>query len=294
MKDYIVSATAAGGYVRAFAADTKEMVGEAARRHNTSPVATAALGRMLTAAAIMATTLKGEKDLITLQVRGDGPLGGIVATSDSLLRTKGYVFNPNVELMEQYKGKLDVGRAVGKGYLSVSMDIGLKEPYSGQIELISGEIAEDLTYYFAVSQQTPSSVGLGVLVDVDYSVRSAGGFIIQLMPDAPEEAIAALERNIAAAPYMSDLLDMGHTPETVLDMLLKGLEPNITDKRETEFFCGCSKERVEKALISIGGDELKSLADDGKGAQMHCHFCNTSYDFTDLEVKQLLESAVEK
>ena len=207
MSDYIVRATAGNGSIRAFAATTRDLVQHAREIHHTSPVASAALGRMLTAAAMMGSMLKGEKDIVTLQIRGEGPLQGLVVTSDSHARVKGYVFNPNVEIPDLYPGKLNVGGAIGNGYMSVIKDIGMREPYAGRIELVTGEIADDLTYYFAQSEQTPSAVGLGVLVETDTSIRRAGGFIIQLLPDATDEMIEKLEKKLATLPYVSDLLD---------------------------------------------------------------------------------------
>ena len=209
MSDYIVRATAGNGSIRTFAATTRDLVQHAREIHHTSPVASAALGRMLTAAAMMGSMLKGEKDIVTLQIRGEGPLQGLVVTSDSHARVKGYVFNPNVEIPDLYPGKLNVGGAIGNGYMSVIKDIGMREPYAGRIELVTGGIADDLTYYFAQSEQTPSAVGLGVLVETDTSIRRAGGFIIQLLPDATDEMIEKLEKKLATLPYVSDLLDMG-------------------------------------------------------------------------------------
>lgn len=291
MSDYIVRATAGGGSIRAFAATTQEMVQHAREVHHTSPVASAALGRMLTAAAMMGSMLKGEKDLVTLQIRGIGPLKGVVVSSDSHCRVKGYVFNPNVDIPSKYPGKLDVSAAIGQGYMSVIKDIGMKEPYAGRIQLVSGEIAEDLTYYYAQSEQTPSAVGLGVLVDTDTSIRRAGGFIIQLLPDATEEVISKLEQRLNAIPYVTDLLDMGQTPEGILEMILDGLDMKILDKVSTEFYCNCTKERVEKALISIGKEELEKIVTEDKKANLHCHFCGKEYDFTEEELARLLEEA---
>ncbi len=291
MSDYIVRAVAGGGSIRAFAATTGELVQYAREVHHTSPVASAALGRMLTAAAMMGSMLKGEKDLITLQIRGLGPLKGAVVTSDSKARVKGYVFQPNVEIPSKYPGKLDVSGAIGEGYMSVIKDIGLKEAYAGRIQLVSGEIAEDLTYYYAQSEQTPSAVGLGVLVDTDTSIRCAGGFIIQLLPDASEEIISKLETRLNTIPYITDLLDMGQTPEGILNMILEGLDMKILDTVPTEFYCNCTKERVEKALISIGKEELEKIAKEDKKANLHCHFCGKEYDFSEGELTALLEAA---
>lgn len=291
MSDYIVRATAGDGSIRAFAATTRDLVQHAREIHHTSPVATAALGRLLTAAAIMGSTLKGEKDILTIQVRGDGPLQGIVVTGDSSARVKGYVYNPNAEVPDLYPGKLNVGAAIGKGYLSVMKDIGMREPYAGQIELVTGEIAEDLTYYFAQSEQTPSAVGLGVLIETDTSVRRAGGFLIQLMPEATEEMIAKLEQKLQTIPYVTDLLDMGTTPEEILQMILGDMGLQITDTVPTSFYCNCTRERVEKALISIGKEELEKIVTEDKKATLHCHFCGKEYDFDEAALLHLLDEA---
>lgn len=291
MNDYIVRATACGGSVRVFAATTRDMVQYAREIHHTSPVASSALGRMLTAAAMMGSMLKGDKDLVTLQIRGIGPLKGVVVSADCNANVKGYVFNPTVDIPSKYPGKLDVSGAIGQGYMSVIKDIGMKEPYAGRIQLVSGEIAEDLTYYFAQSEQTPSAIGLGVLVETDTSIRRAGGFIIQLLPDATEEVIAKLEQRVNTIPYITDLLDMGHTPEEVLEMIFEGMDLKILDKVPTKFYCNCTKERVEKALISIGKEELEKIVFEDKKANLHCHFCSKEYDFTEDELKNLLEEA---
>lgn len=291
MEDYIIRATAGEGSILAFASTTRNLVEQARKHHNTTPVASAALGRMLTACAMMGTTLKGEKDLLTLQIRSLGALKGIVVTSDAKSRVKGYVFYPDVDVPVKYAGKLDVGGAVGEGYLSVTKDIGLKKPYSGRIQLVSGEIAEDLTYYFAQSEQVPSSVGLGVLVDTNHSIKQAGGFLIQLMPNAPEEVIGKLEENLNKIPYITDLLDMGCTPEKILEMALEGLDLKINEKLPTEFYCNCDKARVEKALISIGEEELEKILSEDKKAELNCHFCNEKYQFDEVELKKLLTEA---
>lgn len=291
MKDYIIKATAGNGTIRAMACTTRELVEEARKHHDTSPVASAALGRMLTAVSMLGTTLKNEKDLITLQIRGLGPLKGIVATGDSQSRVKGYVFNPNVDIPSKYPGKLDVSGAIGTGYMSVTKDIGLKEPYSGRIELISGEIAEDLTYYFAQSEQVPSAIGLGVLVHTDTTIRQAGGFMVQLMPDVPEDVIAKLEHNLNRVPYTTDLLDMGKTPEEILEIILADLDMKIHEKLPTEFYCNCTKNRVEKALVSVGEEELEKIIEEDEKANLHCHFCNKEYDFSKDELITILEKA---
>ena len=286
--DYIIRATAADSQVRAFAAVTKETVETARKDHNTSPVATAALGRLLTAGAMMGVMMKGEKDILTLQVKADGPLNGITVTADSQGRVKGYVGNPEVLLPANDKGKLDVSGAVGNGFLNVIKDMGLKEPYSGQVDLQTGEIAEDLTYYFAVSEQVPSAVGLGVLMNKDNTVREAGGFIVQVMPFAEEKTIAKLEENIQTIQSVTTLLEQGHTPESLLETVFEGLDLEIMDKVPTEFYCNCSKERVEKALISIGRKDLNEMIQEGKEIELNCHFCNTNYVFSVEELKEIL------
>ena len=286
--DYIIRATAADSQVRAFAAVTKETVETARKDHNTSPVATAALGRLLTAGAMMGVMMKGEKDILTLQVKADGPLNGITVTADSQGRVKGYAGNPEVLLPANDKGKLDVSGAVGNGFLNVIKDMGLKEPYSGQVDLQTGEIAEDLTYYFAVSEQVPSAVGLGVLMNKDNTVREAGGFIVQVMPFAEEKTIAKLEENIQKIQSVTTLLEQGHTPESLLETVFEGLDLEIMDKVPTEFYCNCSKERVEKALISIGRKDLNEMIQEGKEIELNCHFCNTNYVFSVEELKEIL------
>lgn len=286
--DYIVRATAANGQIRAFAAYTKDMTEQARQHHNTSPVATAALGRLLTAGAMMGVMMKGDKDLLTLQIKAGGPLNGITVTADSKGRVKGYVGEPNVTLPANAKGKLDVAGAVGVGFLNVIMDLGLKEPYVGQTILQTSEIAEDLTYYFANSQQVPSSVGLGVLMEKNNTVKQAGGFIVQLMPFAEEETIAALEQNLAGVSSVTTLLDEGYTPEKILEKLLGNLGLEIHDTMPTEFYCNCDKQRVAKALISVGKKELQKMIDEGEEIELNCHFCNSNYNFSILELKELL------
>lgn len=288
MKDYIVRATAADSQIRAFAATTAEMTETARAYHNTSPVATAALGRLLTAGAMMGSMMKNESDVLTLQVRGDGPLGGITVTADSRAHVKGYVNNPDVMLPAK-NGKLDVGGAVGIGLLQVIKDMGLKEPYVGQTILVSGEIAEDLTYYFANSEQVPSSVGLGVLMNHDNTVRCAGGFIIQLMPFAKEETISRLEENLKKVTSVTELLDRGYSPEQLLGELLGDLGLEITDTVPTQFYCDCSKERVEKAVASIGRKELEEIIGDGEDIEVKCHFCGAAYNYTIEELKEIIK-----
>ena len=282
MADYIVRATAANAQIRAFAANTKEMVEEARRIHNTSPVVTAALGRLLTGGAMMGAMQKGEEDLLTLQVSGDGPLKGMTVTADARGNVKGYAIEPQVMLPPSKAGKLDVGGAVGKGSLRVIKDMGLKEPYVGQTVLQTGEIAEDLTYYFATSEQVPSSVGLGVLMEKDNTVKQAGGFILQLMPFAEEEVIAKLEQNLSDFTSVTRVLDEGKTPEEMLGLLLSGLDLEITDTRPAAFCCNCSRERVERAIISIGRKEIREMIEEQKPISVNCHFCNRA------QLKELL------
>lgn len=288
MNDYIIRATAANDQIRAFATVTTEMVETAREHHNTSPVATAALGRLLTAGAMMGSMMKGEKDVLTLQIKAGGPLQGITVTADSQGNVKGYVGNSDVCIPANSKGKLDVAGAVGPGFLTVIKDMGLKEPYSGQVMLQTCEIAEDLTYYFATSEQVPSAVGLGVLMNKNNTVRQAGGFIVQLMPFAEEEVISRLEQNVQKINSVTNLLEEGHTPESLLEKVLEGFDIQINEKMDTRFHCNCSKERVAKALISIGRKELNEMIQEGKPIEMNCHFCNTNYNFTVEELKEIL------
>lgn len=289
--DRIVRATAANAQLRIFTADTRELVEEARQRHKTTPVATAALGRLLTAGAIMSTMLKNESDVLTLKVMGDGPLGSITVTADGKNQVKGFVGNPNVDLPLNAKGKLDVAGAVGRGGLNVIQDLGLKEPYVGQIPLVSGELAEDLTYYYANSEQVPSSVGLGVLVDRDYTVKKAGGFIVQLLPYTTEETIDKLEANLNRLSSVTAFFEEGKTAEELVEFLCDGMEPQITDTIPVRFSCNCSRERVEKALISLGRGELSSMIDEKLPTTLNCSFCNTDYVFSVEELKELLKKS---
>ena len=291
MSDYIVRATGANHQVRAFAATTRDVVETARAAHNTSPVATAALGRLLTAGALMGTMMKNEKDMLTVQIKCDGPIQGLTVTADVNGNVKGYVVNPNVMLPPSKQGKLDVANALGLGVLSVIKDMGLKEPYVGDTILTTSEIAEDLTYYFATSEQVPSSVGLGVLMEKDNTVKQAGGFIVQVMPFVEDEVLDKLEANIAKLEPVTTMLDKGMTPEEILETVLEGMDVEYTDKLPTKFQCNCSKERVEKALISVGRKDIQEMIDDGKEIEMHCHFCNTSYPFTVEELKEILKKS---
>ena len=289
MSDRIVRATAANAQIRIFAADTKDTVETARVKHQTTPVATAALGRLLTAGAMMGTMLKGADDLLTLKITGDGLLGGIVVTADANADVKGYVGNPNADLPLNAKGKLDVSGAVGKGRLDIIRDMGLKEPYVGQTPLISGEIAEDLTFYFANSEQVPSSVGLGVLVDRDYTVKRAGGFIVQLLPNASDEVIDRLEENLSKIKSVTAFFESGLGAEDLIRVICEGMDPEITDTIPVRFYCNCSRERVEKALISIGHKELDDMIADGKEVNLNCGFCNTDYSFSVEDLKRIRE-----
>ena len=287
-KDYIVIATAADHQLRAFAVTSRDIVEKAREIHNTSPVATAAIGRLLTAASMMGSMMKGEKDVLTLQIECGGPIGGITVTADSNADVKGYVNNPNVILPPNAQGKLDVSGALGPGFLNVIKDIGLREPYNGQTHLVSGEIAEDLTYYFAVSEQTPSSVGLGVLMNKDNTVRQAGGFIIQLMPDASEETISVLEKRLAKVSSVTAMLDSGKTPEDILQELLGDMELAVLDRMAVSFKCGCSKERFARGIASIKKSDIQEMIDAGENIETCCQFCNSKYVFTPDELKEMM------
>lgn len=287
MSDYIIRATGANAQIRAFAATTKELVETARKIHDTSPVVTAALGRLLTAGVMMGVMMKGDKDLLTLQVSGEGPVKGLTVTADSKGNVKGFAYEPQVILPPNANGKLDVGGIIGNGSLRVIKDMGLKEPYIGQTDLQTGEIAEDLTWYFATSEQVPSSVGLGVLMEKDNTVKHAGGFIIQLMPFAEETVIQKLEENLSRFTSVTSELEKGKTPKQLLELLLMDLEPVFTDTVPAAFTCSCDKKRVEKAIISIGKKEIDEMIRDGKEIEVNCHFCNTAYTFSVEELKEM-------
>ena len=289
-KDYIVRASLANDSVRAFAISSTHLVAEARERHKTLPVVTAALGRLLSAGAIMGCMMKGDKDIVTVSLKGDGPAGYITVTADSHGHVKGFPGNPNVDIPRKYAGKLDVGAAVGRGLLTVSYDLGLKEPYSGQVEIQTGEVAEDLAYYFTVSEQLPSAVGLGVMVDTDSSVKYAGGFILQLLPDAPEDVIELLEKKLANLEPVTAMMEKGMTPEDMLSYIFEGVDIEFTERHDVEFYCDCSNEKVKRALAAISDKELQDIVNDGEDIEVKCYFCNTAYKFSIADIKDILSS----
>ena len=288
--DYIIRATAAGETVRAFAIKSTEMVAVARETHRTLPVVTAALGRLLSAGAMMGSMMKGENDKLTLQMKGDGPIGSLTVTADSHGNIKGFPANPAVDIPRKYAGKLDVGGAVGKGVLTVIMDLGLKEPYNGQVEIQTGEIGDDLAYYFTVSEQTPSAVGLGVMVDTDSSVKHSGGFIIQIMPNASEETISALEEKLNGAPSVTSMMEEGLKPEDILEYYLGGLGLQINETMPVRFHCDCSKEKVGRALATISTKDLEDIINDGEEIEVKCYFCNSAYTFGIDELREIMGS----
>ncbi|NMB33716.1 MAG: Hsp33 family molecular chaperone HslO [Clostridium sp.] len=289
MEDYIVRATAGDGAIRAIAAVTTGVVRKSQMTHGLSPLSTAALGRTLTAAAMMSASLKGHKDSLTVQIKGDGPIGGIVVVSDSFGSVRGYVNNPLIYLPLNEQGKFDVAGAVGKGYLNVIKDMGLKEPYVGYVDLISGEIADDITYYYAYSEQIPTVTALGVLASADEIVSAAGGFILQLMPGAGEEEITFIENKIASVPSVTKLLSEGKTPEDILKMILCERDLKIMDRTPCKYECNCSKERMERNIISLGKKEILSIANEDHGAELLCHFCNQKYWFDEEKLLSLVD-----
>ena len=292
-KDYMLRAMTRDGSLRAFAVNSKNIVSEAYKAHGTTPVVTAALGRLLSAGVMMGAMCKGDADILTISLKGDGPVGSVTVTADAKGRVKGFAANPTVEIPLKANGKLDVGGAVGHGTLTVIKDLGLKDPYIGQTELVNGEVAEDLTYYFAASEQVPSSVGLGVLVNADGTVRQAGGFIVQVMPDASDELIDRLEKNIGSLKPVTASLDSGESIEDILAQIFKDIEYDITSSSDVSFYCNCSRDRISKALISVGEAELKSMIDEGKDIEVKCHFCNKGYDFSIEDLKELLKCSMD-
>lgn len=289
-KDYIVRASLANDSVRAFAISSTHLVAEARERHKTLPVVTAALGRLLSAGAIMGSMMKGDKDIVTISLKGDGHAGYITVTADSHGHVKGFPGNPNVDIPRKYVRKLDVGAAVGRGLLTVSYDFGLKEPYSGQVEIQTGEIAEDLAYYFTVSEQLPSAVGLGIMVDTDSSVKHAGGFIVQLLPDAPEDVIELLEKKLANLEPVTTMMEQGMAPEDMLLHIFEGVDIEFTERHDVEFYCDCSKEKVKRALDAISDKDLQDIVNDGEDIEVKCYFCNTAYKFSIADIKDILSS----
>lgn len=289
MSDYLVRGTAADGELRFFGAYTKETAEFARTAHGLSPIATAALGRLLSAGAMMGAMMKNEQDLLTLKIDCDGPIGGLLVTADAFGHVKGFVKNPNVVLPSVKPGKLNVGGALDLGVLSVIRDTGLKEPYVGETILQTGEIAEDLTYYFAVSEQTPSSVALGVLMQKDGSVQTSGGFIFQVMPNASEETVNALEKRLSSFSSVTDELSSGKTIEALISGLLDGFSPEFNDRIPVSFVCNCSREKSERMLKSLPKNELQEMIDEGKDTEVVCHFCNRHYVFSPEELKALSE-----
>ena len=292
MADYIVRATAAGAAIRAFAITSRDLVETARQDHNTSPIMTAALGRLLSGGAMMGIMMKGDKDVLTLQIKCSGPIGGLTVTAKSDGTVKGYVNNSHVMLPPNSKGKLDVGGALDLGVLSVIKDMGMKEPYVGQTQLVSGEIAEDLTYYYATSEQINSTVALGVLMEKNNTVKQAGGFILQLMPFTEDAVIDKLEENVKKLPSVTTMLEEGETPEGMIRRVLDGFDVEFYEETPTGYVCDCSKERVERAIISIGKKEIQDMIDDQKPIEVNCHFCGRHYEFSVDDLKHLLKKAV--
>ena len=290
MADYILRATAAGDTVRAFAITSTELTAEAREIHHTFPVVTAALGRLLSAGAMMGSMVKGDNDKLTLLMKGDGPIGQLTVTVDSHGNVKGFPAEPSVDIPLKRAGKLDVGGAIGRGTLTVIMDLGLKEPYNGQVEIQTGEIGDDLAYYFTVSEQTPSAVGLGVMVDTDSSVKHAGGFIIQMMPDASEDTIAAIEAKLDGADPVTTMMEKGMSPEDILEYYLGDLDLRINETLPVRFHCDCSKERVAGALATLSTKDLEEIINDGEEIEVKCYFCNSAYKFRVDELKEMISN----
>jgi len=289
MNDYMIRAIAAEGQIRAFAVTMRDSVEEARSRHNTSPVATAALGRLLSAGAMMGSMMKGDQDTLTLKIQGDGPIKGLTVIADSHGNVKGFAHEPEVLIPANAQGKLDVAKALGIGLLTITRDIGLREPYVGTSILVTSEIAEDLTYYFATSEQTPSSVGLGVLMNKNNTVKQAGGFILQLMPDVSEETISHLERKIGEIISVTSMLDAGMNPEQILELILGEFNLEILETAPVRFQCDCSKKKIARAILTLGEADLTELIQEYQPVETHCDFCNTSYWFEPEELQELLE-----
>lgn len=292
MEDYLIKALAYNGYVRAYAVNATETVSEAQKRHDTWNTSSAALGRTLIGGLLLGSTVKGE-DTITVRVQGDGPAGGIVVVSNGNGHIKGYIKNPHVSLPLNSQGKIDVRGAVGtQGIFSVTKDLGLKEPFSGQTPIVSGELGEDFTYYMAVSEQVPSSIGLSVLVDTDDSIKTAGGFMLQIMPGASDEIINKLEDRLKHMPKVSSMLDQGKTPEEILTFIFAGEKVNILEKMPVAFVCDCSKEKFAAGILSLGAVEIQQMIEEDHGAEAVCSFCGNKYHFNERELEELKEEAL--
>lgn len=290
--DKLVRATAKGGQVRIIAAITTDLVNEGVAMHQCAPTAAAALGRMLTAGVLMGTMLKSQGDSLTLQINGGGEAKGVLVTAHADSSVKGYIGNPNIDLPANSKGKLDVSGAIGvDGYLRVIRDLGLKEPYVGQVPISTGEIGDDLAYYFTVSEQTPSAVGLGVLVDTDMSIKASGGFIIQMMPGADEFLADIITYRLEEIPSITEFIEKGMNIEEILEFIFEDMELKILQEIVPMYKCDCSRERVERALISIGKKDLEEIYNDGKTEEIKCHFCNMNYEFNHEDIGELLKSA---
>jgi len=294
MEDYMLRAMTKDNQIRIYAAVTTNTVAHAKEVHDMYPTPAVALGRTLTAAALMSGTLKSENSTITIQIKGDGPLGGILAVTDANSNVRGYVQNPYLDMPLNDRGKFDIAGAVGNGTLHVITDLGLKEPYIGRVKLVSGEIAEDITYYYAVSEQTPTVTSLGVLVGRDGNIINAGGIFIQLMPGCSEENISWLEKCVEKMPPITKLLEPGRTLENILEDILPGKELEYLDTRSVRFKCNCSRERMERNLLSLGIKDLEEMAADGREEELVCHFCRTRYVFTPTEIRDILEQARQK
>ena len=291
MKDYIIRAIDSKKSFRVFIASTTDLVEEARKIHNTSPTATAALGRALTAASIIGITMKEPTDSLTFKIKGDGPIGSIITVANNSGEVKGYVDNPYADLPGRTDGKLDVGGLVGKnGQLAVIRDLGLKEPYMGFSNLVSGEIAEDLVHYFYLSEQQPSAINLGVLVDKDISVKAAGGYMLQILPNVEDQDIDRIEEILKKAEPISSLIDKGLSPEAILEKLFGEFNMEVLDKNDIGLKCDCSREKIEKALISLGRQELESIIVEDGQAEIVCHFCNSKYNFSKEELLELVNS----
>lgn len=295
MKSRVIRATAASNKIRVFVANTTAMIDKVHKLHETSPVAIAALGRTLTATSIMGLMLKSEKEKITVTINGGGPLGPIVVVGNSKGNVKGYVSHPNTESTNLYPGKLDVGSAVGRdGSITVIKDLGLREPYVGSYPLVTGEIAEDFAAYFTFSEQQPSGVALGVLIDVDYTIKAAGGYIVQVLPGIDDETLTKLEDKLASLEPVTSIIEKKSTPEEMLDYILGEMEPTILESYEVDFVCDCNEERLEQVLISIGEKDLREITEEDKKAELVCHFCNKKYQFNEEQLRKLLDEVIQK